>query len=177
MESYLGWVWLGLAVLLGITELCTGTFMFLLFAAAAGLAAVAGFVGLPLGVQVGVFLLGSLGAVALAPRLVERAKRADRTTARFGVDALVDQLAQVTESIDPIHGTGMIKVEGQLWRARSPVPIPAGTLVRVSEVEGTKLVVHPVPQPTETTPQERLTGDDSISPSSMRLRSPEEPHG
>jgi len=173
MESYLGWIWLGLAVLLGLTELCTGTFMFLLFAVAAALASVLGFLGLPLGLQTVAFLLGCVGALAVAPRLADRANRTTRGSPRFGVDALVDQLGQVTEDIDPIGGTGMIKVDGQVWRARAPQPILAGTLVRVSEVEGTKLVVYPVQSQPEPPSRERLTGEDTISPSTMRLRDPE----
>ena len=61
MADYLGWVWMAVALVLALIEVGTGTFMFLLFAVAAALAGLAAFVGLPIGAQAVVFLLGTIG--------------------------------------------------------------------------------------------------------------------
>ena len=50
----------------------------------------------------------------------------------------------VTE-IQPIQGTGQVKVDGQIWSAKvenTDVNLPVGSLVEVLRVEGVKLVVR-----------------------------------
>lgn len=156
--TWLPWVWIAVAVLLGAIELGTGTFMFLLFALAAALAGLAGFCGLGLFGQALIFLCGVIGSMAAAPALVKRADRAFQSKERFGVDALIDEIGLVTMAIDPIHGTGMIKVCGELWRAQANVAVEAGQRVRVDAVSGTKLLVHPLPvdDPAEASTAPRL---------------------
>ncbi len=39
---------------------------------------------------------------------------------------------------------GMVFINGELWRAYSPVPVPKGTHVQVVAVEGLRLEVQPV---------------------------------
>ncbi len=38
----------------------------------------------------------------------------------------------------------MVFINGELWRAYSPVPVPKGTHVQVVAVEGLRLEVQPV---------------------------------
>lgn len=154
----LPWVWVLLAVIMGILEMATGTLMFLLFAIAALLAGLAGFLGLPVVGQAVVFLCGGLGAAAVAPALIRRLDRG-ASDARFGVDALIDEIGVVTLAIDPLDGTGMIKVAGELWRAQASVPVPVGSQVRVDAVSGTKLMVHPLPP--DAGRAGRLSGDQT----------------
>ncbi|MBI2300775.1 MAG: NfeD family protein [Armatimonadetes bacterium] len=168
MDSYLAWLWFAAAVLLGLIELHSGTFIFLLFALACFATGVAALLGASLAVQSGLLLAGTLASLAAAPALVKRLRRTGPAL-RFGVDALLDQQALVTEAVDPLHGTGAVKVGGAIWRARASAPIPAGTLVRIAEVDGTKLVVYPDPQaaPPE---RERLLDADSISVQELNVR-------
>ena len=165
--TWLPWVWVVLALLLGLIELSTGTFMFLLFAAAAAIAALAGFCGLGLLGQSVIFLCGLIGSIAAAPALVRRLDVATRTTDRFGVDALIDEIGMVTMVIDPLHGAGMIKVSGELWRATASVRVEVGQRVRVDAVSGTKLLVHPLPQPESESTQARLS--EPVRPESAEL--------
>lgn len=152
--SWLPWAWLVVALLLCLIEAATGTFMFLLFAVAAVLAALAGFVGAGVTAQTVLFLIGTAAALVCAPALARRLNRAG-SDMRFGVDALVDEIALVTEAIDPILGGGMVKVGGQVWRATASTPIAAGERVRVAEISGTRVVVYRLPEAA----QERLSGD------------------
>jgi len=131
--------------------------MFLLFALAAALAGLAGFCGLGLLGQAVVFLCGVVGSIAVAPALVRRLDLASRTTDRFGVDALIDEIGVVTIAIDPLHGTGMVKVAGDLWRASAAAPVEVGEPVRVDAVSGTKLLVHPLPASSPAEVQARMT--------------------
>lgn len=140
------WLWLIAAIVLVLAELATGTFVFLFFAAAAAAAWLCSLIGLGLSVQASVFLVGVVVGGAATPKLVKRLQRKGSSD-RFGVDALVDQTAIVTEAIDPVHGRGMVKVGGELWRARAATELAVGEVVRVGQVDGTKLVVFPVVQP------------------------------
>ena len=56
-------------------------------------------------------------------------------------DTLIGAVAEVTESIDPVRGTGRVLVAGQDWAARSENAIPAGTTVTVIEADGIVLIV------------------------------------
>jgi membrane-bound serine protease (ClpP class) len=67
-----------------------------------------------------------------------------------GVDQLVGAPAEVTETFAPVSGQavpasfqGMVRLRGELWRAVSPVAIPAGAQVRVVRVAGLTVYVTP----------------------------------
>ncbi len=75
---------------------------------------------------------------------------------RKGIEAWRDQppihaperlIGQIGEARTAIHHEGSVYVDGELWSARSAIPIPAGTRVRVINREGLILVVEPLPPP------------------------------
>ena len=65
--------------------------------------------------------------------------------ARTGQQGLIDQIGQTRTSLK-VESGGMVFVDGELWRAYSPVPIPKGQRVRVVAVKGLQLDVEPVEQ-------------------------------
>lgn len=56
-------------------------------------------------------------------------------------DRIIGKDAIVTEDINPVENAGQIKVNGQIWSAKSTEPIPQGTTVKIEAVEGVKAVV------------------------------------
>jgi membrane-bound serine protease (ClpP class) len=78
-------------------------------------------------------------AVLLLGRLALAAQRQPPAT---GVEALTGQQAQVRSAIVPGR-SGLVSVHGELWQARSDVPIEAGAVVRVNAVNGLTLTVVP----------------------------------
>jgi len=66
---------------------------------------------------------------------------ARRRPAVTGTESMVGSLAKVRQDIDP---EGTVMVRGELWRARSKQPIPAGKLVRIVATRGLLLEVEPV---------------------------------
>ncbi len=60
-------------------------------------------------------------------------------------DRVLGVICPVTEDIDNIAGTGAVSVGGKEWTARSltGVNIMAGSFVRVSSIQGVKLIVEP----------------------------------
>jgi membrane-bound serine protease (ClpP class) len=74
--------------------------------------------------------------------LVRLAARARRMKSRLGPSALVG--CQAT-AMEPLAPEGHVLVEGEIWRAVSTEPIPAGSPVRVVGLENYQLRVEPVP--------------------------------
>ena len=48
----------------------------------------------------------------------------------------------VIKTIDPIDGKGQVKVIGQTWSAKASRSIPEGAKIRVTGMEGVKLIVE-----------------------------------
>jgi membrane-bound ClpP family serine protease len=58
-------------------------------------------------------------------------------------DTLVGMMGEVWIAIEPFS-TGSVRIEGELWRARSKETIPAGALVRVIRQDGITVTVKKV---------------------------------
>ena len=61
--------------------------------------------------------------------------------AQTGVQRLVGATGVVSERLAP---SGQIRVQGEIWEARSASDLPAGSRVRVTAVDGLTLEVEPV---------------------------------
>ncbi len=76
--------------------------------------------------------------------LVRLAVRARKMKSRLGVDAMVGERARAMEALTP---EGHVLVEGEIWRAVAPEPVPAGATVRVVGHEQYLLRVEPMEPP------------------------------
>jgi len=145
------WVWLAAAVVFAVGEIAVaGSFFLLPFAAGAMAAAVVAFLGGSVGVEWVAFVgISALGAAALRPL----ARRLDQgPTHAIGANRWVGRQAYVLRDIPSGTGaTGLIRLDREEWRAESlmGIPIRAGSTVLVSRVDGTRLVVLPLEEPTE----------------------------
>ena len=142
----MSWVlWLVLACVLGVAEMHQGAFYIAPFAIGAGLAAFVALVGLGTGGSVLVFLAGSGVAFALLRPVAHRHRRLPPTL-RTGAAALVGRPAVVLERIANHEGVGCVKIDGEVWTARSyddNEVFAAGDRVEVVEIRGaTALVMH-----------------------------------
>ncbi|MET8141476.1 NfeD family protein [Sphaerisporangium sp. NPDC005288] len=141
MESWI--FWLILAAALGAAELFTLTAALGLLGAAALLTAAVAAIGLPTGIQLAVFILGSIsGLVVLRPIAQRHIKQPP--VQRFGVSALVGKAAYVTREVTGMNGR--VRIGGEEWSARAydeTLVIPAGATVDVIEIEGATALVYP----------------------------------
>jgi len=137
----MAWVWwIVTAVLLLGAEVATGTLALLMAAAAAGVTAALGLLGLPLAAQIPVFVLSSGALIAFLRPAVLRHQ--ELPGLRTGVAALVGSDALVTSRVDA-H-TGRIRLSGQVWTARSYDPeavFEPGAVVHVLEIDGATALV------------------------------------
>lgn len=141
------WVWLTVAVVGLVAEMASaGTFFALPFAIGAAIACVLAFVDAPLAIQWLAFVGVSFAGVAALRPL---ANRLDINSPSDGVGAKrwIGQTAKVLAEIPAgVNECGMVRVGREEWRAesRDGTPVPEGTLVRVIDVTGTRLVVWPL---------------------------------
>jgi membrane protein implicated in regulation of membrane protease activity len=140
------WIlWLVAACILGAGELHTGGFFLAPFAIGAAAATVLSLAGVPTAAAVIVFLAAS-GLVFLTLRPVAMRHRRLPPPIRTGAAALVGRPAVVLERIANNEGVGCVKIDGEVWTARSydeDEVIDAGERVEVVEIRGaTALVMH-----------------------------------
>jgi membrane protein implicated in regulation of membrane protease activity len=138
-------VWLVAACLLGIGEMHQGGFYLAPFAIGAGLAAIVGLLGVGALPGAVVFVAAS-GIVFATLRPVARRHRRLPPAIRTGAAALIGKPAIVIERIANSEGVGCVKIDGEVWTARSydeDEIIDTGERVEVVEIRGaTALVMH-----------------------------------
>lgn len=147
------WIWLLTAVGFGVGEMLAAGSLFLLpFAIGAAVAVGASLLGLSITLQWLVFL-GISGGTFLALRPLAHRLDRDYPSEGIGANHLIGAQGTLLNPISR-HNTdlGMVRLERQEWRAESldGNAIEAGTLVRVAEVRGTRVVVFPVELPADT---------------------------
>ncbi len=135
-------IWLILGVALGIAEVFTTTFLIAMFAAGAFAAAGAAALGAGVPLQVVVFsIVSALSLWLIRPALRNHLGR-QVAGAEMGLAAIEGNTAVVVEQVDAQHG--LVKVDGELWRARphdAMQVIPVGEEVRVLQVKGATAIV------------------------------------
>jgi len=138
-------VWLVAACILGVAEMHQGGLYLAPFAIGALLAAVVGLVGVGVALSAIVFGVAS-GMVFAALRPIAHRHRRLPPPIRTGAAALVGRRAVVLERIANHEGVGCVKIDGEVWTARSydeDEVINAGERVEVVEIRGaTALVMH-----------------------------------
>jgi len=140
------WVlWLIAAVLLAGAEMVNTSFYLLPFSIGAAGAALVALLGA--GTPIAVVVFAVLTAVSFAVvRPIARRHLAAPPHLRTGTAALVGQRAIVIERIANDEGVGSVRLNGEVWTARSydeDEVFEAGTRVHVMEIRGaTALVVE-----------------------------------
>jgi membrane protein implicated in regulation of membrane protease activity len=136
------WIWLGAAVLFGTGEMATpGSFFLAPFALGAAVAAALAFGDVGVAGEWAAFVGISVAAlVALRPL----ARRLNREGASDGIGSrrLIGRHGIVLSAITP-NELGVVRVDREEWRAESAERslIPEGTPIRVTDVEGTRVIV------------------------------------
>jgi membrane-bound serine protease (ClpP class) len=83
--------------------------------------------------------LALAGIVLFLGRLALRAQRLAPVT---GAEGMVGLEGRAREALEP-GAAGYVDVHGEMWRASSATPVPAGSSVRVVAVNGLTLIVEP----------------------------------
>lgn len=139
MPAYLGW--LIASLLLGIAEVLSVDFFFLMLAIAALGAAGAAFFGFGLVTQVAVFSLLGVLLLFLVRPWGKGVLHQSNPNVSTNVDALVGKSAVVTEEVSMTQGR--VRLQGEIWSARTEndAVIAVDTRVEVVRIEGATAVV------------------------------------
>ncbi len=135
--------WIILGVILSVAEILTPTFFIFWFGLGAFIAAV-------VAIWFGTFLQILTFAVASALFVFLSRPIAKKLTGepprKIHVDEIIGKEALVYETIDNSKGRGVVKVNGDMWRAVSvdDEVIEKGEKVRIVKVEGAHVVVERV---------------------------------
>ncbi len=136
------YVWLGVLVAAIVLEIATTQIVSIWFAIGALAAFIAALAGVQqLWIQIVIFVVVSAIAVIATRPLVKKIvnKKAEPTNA----DMVLGRTGIVTERIDNLAPSGLVKVNGSVWTARSAddTVIEAGEKVIIREISGVKLIV------------------------------------
>jgi membrane protein implicated in regulation of membrane protease activity len=138
-------IWLVAALLFGVGEMHAQGFVLAPLALGALVASGASIAGLGAALSVLVFLALSIGVLrALRPLALRHQRRP--MTLRTGAAALVGHRAVVVDRISNDEGVGSVRIDGELWTARSfddGVVIGAGEVVEVVVIRGAIALVIP----------------------------------
>jgi len=137
-------IWLIAAGVFLILEIFTMGFLVFWLSLGCLLAMLVSFVTDSIIIQTTVFVLSS-GILIFATKPFVK-KFTEKDNAKTNVYSLSGKKAIVTEDIDWKTGTGQIKIEGQVWSAKTEeqVNISKGTEVEIIKIEGVKAFVKPL---------------------------------
>lgn len=135
------WVWVIVAMVMGLGEIFTAGFFLLPFGIGAALAAIAAWLDFHGAVQWLLFFGGTAVSLIILRRFMGRQDRPDDLP--VGANRYIGMSGRVIETIDLVENTGRIRVESDEWRALAETGrIEEGSLVRVTALRGTKLLVE-----------------------------------
>ena len=136
-------LWLIAAAVFGIGEMLTTSFFLAPFAVGAAVAAAVDALGAGSPITWIVFMLVSVLTLSIA-RPIARSHRRMPPQIRTGTDALIGKHAVVLERIENTEGVGCVKIDGEVWTARSlhdDEGIERGTRVEVVDIKGATALV------------------------------------
>lgn len=137
-------MWLIAAAVLAVGEMLTAGFFLLPFAVGAATAGILALLSIGVPIQIITFVLISVSSLWLMQRFARKDFHGELLP--VGAARYVGTTVLVIEPVSRLHGTGMVKLGMQDWRATTDgnEEIPLDAEVRVVEVRGARLVVEPL---------------------------------
>jgi len=135
------WVWIAVIVAAVIVEALSAQLLSIWFALGGLAAFITSFFTESIAIQISVFaVVSAVSLAAIFPFVRKSLKKAHVST---NADRYIGKMAVVTEDISNIDAKGQVKVDNQIWSARSDDgnKLAAGTQVKVLRIEGVKLIV------------------------------------
>ena len=140
--NFVPYLWIGLAVLLGIVEAATVQLVAVWFAIGALSAVIPAAMDASMTAQFGTFVVVSALALALSRPFVKKLLHTRKV--HTNADSLIGSVGTVIEEIDNFRSQGRVNLSGLDWAARSEdgEQIPVGEQVLVRRIEGVKVIVE-----------------------------------
>ncbi len=138
----LWYLWLIAAGIFFIIEIATTGFLIFWLGIGSILAMFTSFFTDSILIQTAVFVISSVILIPLTKPIVKKYIDKDDSIATNAY-GLIGKIGIVTADIDNLEATGQVKVNGEIWSAKSDSNIPKGTKVEIKKIDGVKLIVQP----------------------------------
>ena len=137
-------IWLIASGVFIIIEIFTVGFLFFWLAIASLISMLVSFITENIIIQTAVFVISSAILIFATKPLMDKLAKKDKTATN--VYSLIGKKAVVIKEIDWASGKGQIKIEGEVWSAKTneQVNIPKGTEVEIESIDGVKAFVKPI---------------------------------
>lgn len=138
-------VWLIAAGVFFIVEIMTVGFLVFWFGIGALIAMIVSIFNDNILIQSAVFVLSSALLILATKPFVKKFVKSNNNV-KTNVYSIIEKNGLVTEEINNIEGTGIVKIAGEEWSAtcNGNIIIPKGTKVKILEVRGVKVLVEPL---------------------------------
>ncbi len=139
MKMYI--IWAAAILILGVLEGITVQLVSIWFVFGAVAALIASICGANLTVQIIVFIAVSVISLLVTRPLVKKKLTANKQPTN--ADRCIGLDGVVTEQIDNLKPSGLVKVDGKIWSARSAdgSVIEPESIVTIEKIDGVKLIV------------------------------------
>ncbi|MDO5556419.1 MAG: NfeD family protein [Clostridia bacterium] len=136
--------WLIVAGVFFIIEIATVGFLIFWLGVGALLAMITSFLTNSIFIQTIVFVITSCILIPLTKPLAD--KFVGKNIIPTNTSSLINKHGVVIMDINPIQATGQVKVNGEIWSAKSEneLVINKGTEIEVLKIDGVKLIVSPI---------------------------------
>lgn len=137
------YIWLIAAAVFFLIEVATVGFLIFWLGIGALCAMVTSFLTDNILIQTGVFVVVSAILIPITKPFVD--KFLDKKTVPTNSEAIINKTGIVTKSITSPDGIGLVKINGEVWSAKSKdnKEILEGTEVEVLKIDGVKIIVTP----------------------------------
>ena len=137
------YIWLIAAAVFFLIEVATVGFLIFWLGIGALCAMVTSFLTDNVLIQTGVFVVVSAILIPITKPFVD--KYLDKKTVPTNSEAVVNKTGIVTKAITSPDGIGLVKIDGEVWSAKSKdnIDIAEGTEVVVLKIDGVKIIVEP----------------------------------
>ncbi len=137
-------IWLIAAAVFFIIEIATVGFLIFWLGIGALFAMIVSFLTDSILIQTGVFVVISAILIPITKPFVD--KYFNKKTVPTNSEAIVNKTGVVTKEITSPDGIGLVKIDGEVWSAKSNDnrDIKEGTEVKVLKIEGVKIIVEPI---------------------------------
>ena len=135
--------WLIVSGIFFIGEIITIGFLLFWFAIGALLAMIASFFTDNLIIQTSIFVISSGLLLFFTKTFAKKISSPEEDERNTNAFSIINKSGIVIKDIDPINGTGQVKVGSEVWSAKSldNTPIPKGTKITVFDIDGVKAIV------------------------------------
>lgn len=140
------WIWIAVIAVAIVVEVISAQLLSIWFALGGLAALLTSFLTDNIVIQIIVFCVVSVVSLAVIFPLAKKSLKKEHV--KTNADRYIGKIAIVTEDISNIDAKGQVKVDNQIWSARSDdgSEVSSGTKVKVLRIEGVKLIVSAAEQ-------------------------------